>query len=67
MEAAGFATSEQAHFDRHGNLIWSEPRGRGLGYNWPQYSIHRGELETMLLAAVRGIGSGTTRSRQGPQ
>ena len=53
LEAAGIATSEQAHFDRHGNLIWSEPRGRGLGYNWPQYSIHRGELQTMLLAAVR--------------
>jgi hypothetical protein len=29
LEAAGIATSEQAHFDRHGNLIWSEPRGRG--------------------------------------
>ena len=33
LEAAGIATSERAHFDRHGNLIWSEPRGRGLGYN----------------------------------
>jgi 2-polyprenyl-6-methoxyphenol hydroxylase-like FAD-dependent oxidoreductase len=27
LEAAGIATSEQAHFDRHGSLIWSEPRG----------------------------------------
>ncbi|MGH3166738.1 MAG: FAD-dependent monooxygenase, partial [Trebonia sp.] len=35
----GIETKEQAHFDRHGALIWSEPRGRGLGYNWPQYSI----------------------------
>jgi 5-methylphenazine-1-carboxylate 1-monooxygenase len=53
LEAAGIATSEQAHFDRHGSLIWSEPRGRSLGYAWPQYSIHRGELQMILLAAVR--------------
>jgi 2-polyprenyl-6-methoxyphenol hydroxylase-like FAD-dependent oxidoreductase len=53
LEAAGIATSEQAHFDRRGSLIWSEPRGRSLGYAWPQYSIHRGELQMILLAAVR--------------
>jgi 2-polyprenyl-6-methoxyphenol hydroxylase-like FAD-dependent oxidoreductase len=53
LAATGIATSEQAHFDRHGSLIWREPRGRGLGYAWPQYSIHRGDLQMMLLAAVR--------------
>ena len=53
LAATGIATREQAHFDRHGGLIWSEPRGRGLGYSWPQYSIHRGELQMILLAAVR--------------
>jgi 2-polyprenyl-6-methoxyphenol hydroxylase-like FAD-dependent oxidoreductase len=53
LAATGIATAEQAHFDRHGRLIWGEPRGRGLGYAWPQYSIHRGELQMMLLAAVR--------------
>ena len=53
LAATGIATSEQAHFDRHGSLIWGEPRGLGLGYAWPQYSIHRGDLQMMLLAAVR--------------
>ena len=53
LAATGIAASRQAHFDRHGGLIWSEPRGRGLGYSWPQYSIHRGELQMILLAAVR--------------
>ena len=53
LAATGIATSEQAHFDRHGSLIWGEPRGRGLGYAWPQYSIHRGDLQMLLLAAVR--------------
>jgi 2-polyprenyl-6-methoxyphenol hydroxylase-like FAD-dependent oxidoreductase len=53
LAATGIETAEQAHFDRHGGFIWSEPRGRGLGYTWPQYSIHRGELQMLLLAAVR--------------
>jgi 2-polyprenyl-6-methoxyphenol hydroxylase-like FAD-dependent oxidoreductase len=53
LEATAIATAEQAHFDRNGNFIWSEPRGRGLGYTWPQYSVHRGELQMILLAAVR--------------
>lgn len=63
LEATGIATAEQAHFDRHGSLIWSEPRGRGLGYAWPQYSIHRGELQMILLAAVRDrLGPGAVRT-----
>jgi 2-polyprenyl-6-methoxyphenol hydroxylase-like FAD-dependent oxidoreductase len=49
----GIETAEQAHFDSHGGFIWSEPRGRGLGYRWPQYSIHRGRLQMLLLDAVR--------------
>ena len=63
LAAAGIATSEQAHFDRHGSLIWSEPRGRSLGYAWPQYSIHRGELQMILLAAVRDrLGGNAVRT-----
>ncbi|MEV5573323.1 flavin-dependent oxidoreductase [Spirillospora sp. NPDC052269] len=46
-------TRQMTHFDRHGGEIWSEPRGRALGYRWPQYSIHRGELQMALLEAVR--------------
>src|SRR5262249_56655510 len=46
-------TSTLAYYNKHGQLIWSEPRGRAAGYGWPQYSIHRGELLILLLAAVR--------------
>ena len=53
LAAAGIETAEQAHFDRHGNLIWSEPRGTALGYRWPQYSVHRGQLQMILLEALR--------------
>jgi 2-polyprenyl-6-methoxyphenol hydroxylase-like FAD-dependent oxidoreductase len=53
LAQTGVETAEQAHFDRHGTLIWGEPRGRALGYDWPQYSIHRGQLQMILLRAVR--------------
>ncbi|MEY9856392.1 2-polyprenyl-6-methoxyphenol hydroxylase-like FAD-dependent oxidoreductase [Catenulispora sp. GAS73] len=46
-------TAEVVTMDVLGNRIWSEPRGVGAGYNWPQYSVHRGELQAVLLAAVR--------------
>jgi 2-polyprenyl-6-methoxyphenol hydroxylase-like FAD-dependent oxidoreductase len=54
LEATGIPTAEMAHFDRHGNRIWGFASGRNIGYRWPQYSIHRGELQMILLAAVRG-------------
>ncbi|MEV4256826.1 flavin-dependent oxidoreductase [Spirillospora sp. NPDC049652] len=48
----GIPTSQMVHHDRHGGLIWAEPRGTALGYRWPQYSIHRGQLQMALLDAV---------------
>ena len=53
LEATGIPTAEMVHFDRHGNRIWGFASGRNIGYRWPQYSIHRGELKMILLAAVR--------------
>lgn len=46
-------TAELVYANRHGQQIWQEPRGRDAGYNWPQYSIARGALHTVLLNAVR--------------
>ncbi|MFF3642409.1 flavin-dependent oxidoreductase [Streptomyces sp. NPDC002564] len=53
LAATAVAPEAMVHFDRHGNRIWAEPRGRALGYRWPQYSIHRGALQVLLLQAVR--------------
>ena len=53
LEATGLPTAEMVHFDRHGNRIWGFACGRNIGYRWPQYSIHRGELQMILLASVR--------------
>jgi 2-polyprenyl-6-methoxyphenol hydroxylase-like FAD-dependent oxidoreductase len=44
---------ETCFFNRHGQLIHTEPLGRRAGYEWPQYSVHRGDLHDVLLAAVR--------------
>ncbi|MDI2132164.1 flavin-dependent oxidoreductase [Yinghuangia seranimata] len=49
----GVRTGELAYFSRHGQGIWSEPRGVAAGYRWPQFSVHRGRLQMMLLDAVR--------------
>ncbi|MGI9598593.1 MAG: FAD-dependent monooxygenase, partial [Acidimicrobiales bacterium] len=32
--------------------IWSEPRGVLAGYNWPQFSVHRGRLQMLLHRTV---------------
>jgi 2-polyprenyl-6-methoxyphenol hydroxylase-like FAD-dependent oxidoreductase len=48
----GIATAALSYFNKFGQLIYSEPRGVAAGYRWPQYSIHRGRLQVMLLEAV---------------
>ncbi len=63
LAAAGIPTAEMVHFDRHGHRIWGFACGRNTGYRWPQYSIHRGELQMILLAAVRArLGPGAVRT-----
>lgn len=62
---AGLAVEpvESAHFDRYGNAIWSQPRGRAAGYRWPAYSVHRGELQAALAAEVRArVGEAAVRT-----
>jgi 2-polyprenyl-6-methoxyphenol hydroxylase-like FAD-dependent oxidoreductase len=46
-------TAEAAFFNRFGQLIYREPLGKRAGYAWPQFSIHRGDLQRILLEAVR--------------
>jgi len=48
LDGIGLRTEEVAYFSSQGQLIWSEPRGMEAGYRWPQYSIHRGELQFLL-------------------
>jgi 2-polyprenyl-6-methoxyphenol hydroxylase-like FAD-dependent oxidoreductase len=53
LAASGIETRELRYANRHGQTIWADPRGRHAGLPWPQFSIHRGELQMILLAAAR--------------
>jgi 5-methylphenazine-1-carboxylate 1-monooxygenase len=58
LDASGVRTSELAYFSKHGKPIWREPRGIEAGYKWPQFSIHRGTLQQILLdAATERLGA----------
>lgn len=52
VAALGVAPSTLSYFNRHGQLIWSEPRGLSAGYEWPQLSVHRGRLQLLLRDLV---------------
>jgi 2-polyprenyl-6-methoxyphenol hydroxylase-like FAD-dependent oxidoreductase len=53
LEAIGIPTAELRYYNKHGQLIWAEPRGLAAGYDFPQYSIHRGQLQQLLFEAAR--------------
>lgn len=62
LAAIGMPTSALSYYNRLGQQIWTEPRGLAAGYNWPQYSVHRGELQMMLRdAVVARLGSEVIR------
>ena len=50
--AAGIENRESAFFNRFGQKLFAEPRGKFAGYAQPEVGIHRGRLHGMLLAAV---------------
>jgi 2-polyprenyl-6-methoxyphenol hydroxylase-like FAD-dependent oxidoreductase len=53
LVAAGVINTESAFFNRFGQLIYKEPRGRYAGYAYPEIGIHRGRLHTILYEAAR--------------
>jgi 2-polyprenyl-6-methoxyphenol hydroxylase-like FAD-dependent oxidoreductase len=62
LAAQGVETRALVYANRYGQEIWREPRGRFAGYDWPQYSIHRGALQMLLADTVRArLGSDAIR------
>ena len=53
LDSVGIRTRDYGFYTKTGVEIWTEPRGLDAGYNWPQYSVHRGEFHMALLKAVR--------------
>ncbi|HEX9184973.1 MAG TPA: flavin-dependent oxidoreductase [Burkholderiales bacterium] len=53
-------TAESRFYNRFGQLIYREPLGRRAGLGWPQFSIHRADLQGALLerlGAAPGAGA----------
>src|ERR1017187_3847620 len=53
LAKVAIATQDATFFNRFGQLIYQEPLGRAAGYEHPQFSIHRGDLQMVLLDAFR--------------
>lgn len=53
LKKTGIPTAELIYVNKFGKQIWQEDRGINAGYRWPQYSIHRGKLQMILLKAVK--------------
>ncbi|MEO3875679.1 flavin-dependent oxidoreductase [Nonomuraea sp. B12E4] len=53
LRKTAVVTQESVFFNRFGQLIYREPAGLHAGYEHPQFSIHRGDLHAILLAAVQ--------------
>jgi 2-polyprenyl-6-methoxyphenol hydroxylase-like FAD-dependent oxidoreductase len=63
LAGLGIATEALRFFNKFGQPVWSEPRGRAAGFSWPQYSLHRGRLQVMLAEATRArIGADNLRT-----
>ncbi|MGB4118511.1 MAG: flavin-dependent oxidoreductase [Polaromonas sp.] len=52
LETAGIENLESVFFNRYGQYIYREPRGRHAGYALPELGIHRGKLHRILFDAV---------------
>lgn len=52
LDQIGVRTKQLGFYTRLGKTIWEEPRGVDAGYAWPQYSIHRGELQMLLYRTL---------------
>ncbi len=52
LDAVAIRTHELIYANRHGQMVWRELRGVEAGHPVPQFSIHRGRLQGVLLSAV---------------
>lgn len=55
LEAAGIENLESVFFNRYGQYIYREPRGRHAGYPFPEVGIHRGKLHRILYEKALSV------------
>jgi 5-methylphenazine-1-carboxylate 1-monooxygenase len=59
LRAVAIENKESRFFNRFGQLIYREPRGKYAGYPYPEFGIHRGRLHLVLYDAARAaVGDG---------
>ena len=60
LRAVAIENEESVFFNRHGQLIYREPRGRFAGYEHRELGIHRGKLHRILYeVAVERLPRGS--------
>ncbi len=57
LKSLGIENQESCFFNRFGQLLYKEPRGKFAGYRFPELGIHRGRLHMVLYkAALAALG-----------
>lgn len=63
LDRVGVRTRHLGYYTRAGQLVWDELRGTHAGHDLPQYSIHRGRLQKLLLdAVIERLGEGAVKT-----
>ncbi len=63
LDRIAIRTKELVYINRQGQDVWREPRGTDAGYEFPQFSIHRGRLQKLLYdAVIERLGSDSVRT-----
>jgi 2-polyprenyl-6-methoxyphenol hydroxylase-like FAD-dependent oxidoreductase len=52
LDKVGIRTRDLFYLNRLGQQVWSERRGTDAGFEYPQFSIHRGRLQKVIYDAV---------------
>ena len=59
LASVAIENQESLFFNRFGQLIYKEPRGKFAGYRYPELGIHRGRLHAVMYkAALAQLGPG---------
>lgn len=64
MDGVGVRTSKTLFYSRRGQLICEDVKGVDAGFNWPMFSVHRGNFQLLLLRRL-GEQMGETSVRLG--
>ena len=63
LDEVGIRTKELHYVSRLGQKVWTELRGTDAGFDYPQFSIHRGRLQKVIHEAVLAeLGPGAVRT-----